>query len=85
MQSGAVLALGVRGIFTTAATATLIFVASDWAETATERRRLAGVLAALLAGAIAGGLLLVHARTYAPVLPLAATALVVVAGRGVSQ
>jgi hypothetical protein len=42
-----------------------------------ERARLAGVLVALLAGAIAGGLLLVHARAYAPVLPLVATALVV--------
>jgi uncharacterized membrane protein YoaK (UPF0700 family) len=81
MQSGAVLSLGVRGIFTTAATATMIFLTSDWPESAAERRRLAGVLAGLLAGAGAGGLLLIHARTYAPALPLAATVLVVAAGR----
>jgi uncharacterized membrane protein YoaK (UPF0700 family) len=85
MQSGAVMSLGVRGVFTTAATATVIFLASDWGESAAERRRLAGVLVGLLAGAIAGGLLLVHARTYAPVLPLAATALVVAAAWTVSR
>jgi uncharacterized membrane protein YoaK (UPF0700 family) len=44
--------------------------------TAPERRRLAGMLAALVAGAIAGGLLIVHARSYAPLIPLLATALV---------
>jgi uncharacterized membrane protein YoaK (UPF0700 family) len=80
MQSGAVLALGVTGVFTTAATASLVVLMRDVAEgsyPATEPRRLAGVLAGLLAGAGAGGLLLEHARTYAPVLPLVATALVI--------
>jgi uncharacterized membrane protein YoaK (UPF0700 family) len=81
LQSGAILALGVQGVFTTAATATLMFLMRDAAarsdSAATERGRLAGVLVALLAGATAGGLLLVHARTFAPVLPLVATALVV--------
>ena len=80
VQSGAVMKLAVRGVFTTAATATVMFLMRDVAArkaTATERARLAGVLVALLAGATAGGLLLVHARTYAPVLPLAATGLVV--------
>jgi uncharacterized membrane protein YoaK (UPF0700 family) len=95
MQSGAVMSLAVRGVFTTAATATAMFLMRDvaaWSASATERARidaprlgsaaaerarLAGVLAGLFAGATAGGLLLVHARTYAPVLPLVATALVI--------
>lgn len=82
MQSGAVMALAVRGVFTTAATATIMFLMRDAAAgpraAASERARLAGVLVALSAGAAAGGVLLVHARPYAPILPLAATALVVV-------
>jgi uncharacterized membrane protein YoaK (UPF0700 family) len=79
MQSGAVLSLGVRGVFTTAATATVMFLAGDLAaeSSARERVRLAGVVAALFAGAVAGGLLLEHAHTYAPLLPLVVTTLVV--------
>jgi uncharacterized membrane protein YoaK (UPF0700 family) len=81
VQSGAILTLNVKGVFTTAATATVMFLMRDVAtrsgSAATERARLAGVLVALAAGATAGGLLLVHARAYAPVLPLVATALVV--------
>jgi uncharacterized membrane protein YoaK (UPF0700 family) len=81
LQSGAVMALAVQGVFTTAATATVMFLMRDLAggsrASATERARLAGVLVALFAGATAGGLLLVHARTFAPMLPLVATALVV--------
>ena len=80
IQSGAVFSLGVTGVFTTAATATLVVLMSDvaaWSRSAIERRRLAGVLVSLLAGVGAGGLLLLHARTYAPVLPLAVTILVV--------
>jgi uncharacterized membrane protein YoaK (UPF0700 family) len=81
LQSGAVLALGVQGVFTTAATATVMFLFRDLAagsgSRATEAARLAGVLVALIAGAAAGGLLLVHARTFAPVLPLVVTALVI--------
>jgi len=84
-QSGAVMALAVKGVFTTAATATVMFLMRDvaaWRASApAERARLAGVLVALLAGATAGGLLLVHARTYAPVIPLAATAVVVAVAR----
>jgi uncharacterized membrane protein YoaK (UPF0700 family) len=76
LQSGAVMSLGVRGVFTTAATATAILFATGWHETAAERRRLAGVLAGLLAGATAGGLLALHARAYAPLLPLSLTVLV---------
>lgn len=77
MQSAAVRALGVQGVFTTAATATVIFLAGDlanWPATSAERRRLVGVLVSLFVGAAAGGLLLVHAHLYAPVLPLAITA-----------
>jgi len=49
----------------------------NWSESADERRRLWGVLIFLFLGALAGGLLLVHAPLYAPVLPLVATVLVV--------
>jgi uncharacterized membrane protein YoaK (UPF0700 family) len=95
VQSGAVMGLAVRGVFTTAATATAMFLMRDlaaWSASATERARidaprldsagterarLAGVLGGLFAGATAGGLLLVHAHTYAPALPLAVTALVI--------
>jgi uncharacterized membrane protein YoaK (UPF0700 family) len=76
MQSAAVRRLHVEGVFTTAATATIIFLAGDltnWSATAAERRRLAGVLVSLFVGATAGGVLLVHAPLYAPVLPFAIT------------
>jgi uncharacterized membrane protein YoaK (UPF0700 family) len=82
LQSRAILALGVTGVFTTAATATVIFLAKDLADpprAETEPRRLAAMLGALVAGAAAGGLLLLHARSVAPVLPLAVTAVVVAA------
>jgi uncharacterized membrane protein YoaK (UPF0700 family) len=78
LQSGAVATLAVKGVFTTAATATLIFIMRDLAASASsarERARLAGVLLALVTGALAGGLLLVHARPYAPLLPLVVTGL----------
>src|ERR1700681_990080 len=78
MQSAAVRTLHVDGVFTTAATATIIFFVGDitnWSSaTAAERRRLAGVLVSLFVGATAGGLLLVRAHIYAPVLPFAITA-----------
>jgi uncharacterized membrane protein YoaK (UPF0700 family) len=80
MQSAAVRHLHVEGVFTTAATATIIVLVSDvanWSKTAEERRRLLGVLFSLFVGATAGGLLLVHAQIYAPVLPLAITLAVV--------
>jgi uncharacterized membrane protein YoaK (UPF0700 family) len=80
MQSAAVRSLHVEGVFTTAATATFIFVMGDfvnWSEAVEERRRLWGVLISLFLGALAGGLLLVHAHIYASVLPLVATVLVV--------
>ena len=76
MQSTAVRTLYVDGVFTTDATATIIFLVGDitnWSATVAERRRLAGVLVSLFAGATAGGLLLVHAHIYAPVLPFVIT------------
>ncbi len=76
MQSAAVRTLHVDGVFTTAATATIIFLAGDltnWSATVAERRRLAGVLVSLFIGATAGGLLLVHAHIFAPVLPFVIT------------
>jgi uncharacterized membrane protein YoaK (UPF0700 family) len=82
VQSGAVMSLGIPGVFTTAATATLIDLVSDvagWSRSASEQRRFAGVLAGLFAGAAAGAVLVVHAPDYAPVLPLIATVLVIAA------
>ena len=80
MQSAAVRTLHVDGVFTTAATATIIFLVghiTNWSATVVERHRLAGVLVSLLVGATAGGLLLVHAHIYAPVLPFVITVLAV--------
>ena len=80
IQTAAVFSLGVRAVFTTAATATWAALMGDlshWTESTQDRRRLASVLAGLFAGAVAGGLLMVHASTWAPVLPLAVTATVV--------
>jgi len=80
MQSAAVRRLHVDGVFTTAATATIIFLSGDLANgpaSAKERRRLAGILASLFVGATAGALLSVHAHIYAPVLPFMITVLVV--------
>jgi uncharacterized membrane protein YoaK (UPF0700 family) len=76
MQSAAVRILGLRGVFTTAATATFIFLISDLARgvlTSEECRRLVGVLASLAIGATAGGLLLIHVPLCAPVFPFAVT------------
>jgi uncharacterized membrane protein YoaK (UPF0700 family) len=79
IQSAAVRALRVEGVFTTAATATVVLLAGDlttWSGRVPERRRLGGVLVSLFIGAAAGGLLLVRARLLAPVLPVATSALV---------
>ena len=80
MQSAAVRTLHVEGVFTTAATATIIFLVGDitnWSATIAERRRFAGVLVSLFVGATAGGLLLVHVHIYAPLLPFVITVLAV--------
>jgi uncharacterized membrane protein YoaK (UPF0700 family) len=82
IQSGAVMSLDVKGVFTTAATATVIMLMSDeagWSRSAAERRRLAGVVVGLVAGAAAATVLLLHARIYAPILPLVVTFVVVAA------
>jgi uncharacterized membrane protein YoaK (UPF0700 family) len=42
--------------------------------------RLTGVLLGLVAGAVAGGLLFLHARSYAPAMPLAITIGVMLTG-----
>jgi uncharacterized membrane protein YoaK (UPF0700 family) len=81
IQSAAVRTLHVEGVFTTAATATIIFLVDDlanWSATTAERRRLAGVLVSLFLGATAGGLLLVRAHIYAPILPFGVTVAAVV-------
>jgi uncharacterized membrane protein YoaK (UPF0700 family) len=80
MQSAAVRTLRVEGVFTTAATATIIILVdhiNNWSATVAERRRLASVLVSLFVGATAGGVLLVHAHIYAPVLPFVITLAVV--------
>jgi uncharacterized membrane protein YoaK (UPF0700 family) len=80
MQSGAVRALHVEGVFTTAATATVIYLAGailSWPATVLDRRRLANVLVSLVIGATVGALLLLRVRVYAPLLPFAITAVVV--------
>jgi uncharacterized membrane protein YoaK (UPF0700 family) len=76
IQSVAVRQLDVSGVFTTAATATFIFLVGDVANgpvTGEELRRLLGVLLGLFIGATAGALLFVHAPSYAPVLPFVIT------------
>ena len=79
IQTAAVRSLGVQGVFTTAATFTLVAFAGDFtgSRPQAEAPRLAGVLVGLVAGAAAGGLLLAHAPSYAAGLPLAITILVV--------
>lgn len=80
MQSAAVRRLNVGGVFTTAATATFIFLFGDLAHeslTSEERRRLVGVLVSLAIGATAGALLLIHAPIYAPLLSFVVTLAVV--------
>jgi uncharacterized membrane protein YoaK (UPF0700 family) len=76
-QSAAVRQLNVGGIFTTAATATFIFLAGDWANnrplTSEEHSRLRAVLVSLVIGATAGAFLHMHAPVYAPVLPFVIT------------
>lgn len=86
IQTAAVRSLGVQGIFTTAATFTLVALAGTFAGSRSrdEMPRLAGVLAGLVAGAAAGGLLVLHARSYAPLLPLVITVLVIATGRRMS-
>jgi uncharacterized membrane protein YoaK (UPF0700 family) len=82
IQTAAVRSLGVQGIFTTAGTFTLVAFAGTFAGSRSrdETPRLVGVLLGLIAGAVTGGLLFLHARSYAPALPLIITVLVILAG-----
>jgi uncharacterized membrane protein YoaK (UPF0700 family) len=78
MHSGAVMSLDVKGVFTTAATATLIMLASEEAGWKPSEWRLhSSVILGLVAGAAAGAFLLIHARSAAPVVPLAVTLAVI--------
>jgi uncharacterized membrane protein YoaK (UPF0700 family) len=87
LQTAAVRSLAVQGIFTTAATFTLVAFAGTFAGSRSrdETPRLIGVLVGLVAGAVAGGLLFLHARSYAPVLPVVITVLVITAGWHVAR
>ena len=87
IQTAAVRSLGVQGVFTTAGTFTLVAFAGTFAgsRSTAEMPRLAGVLLGLVAGAVAGGLLFLHARRYAPVLPLVITILVLLMGRTIQR
>jgi uncharacterized membrane protein YoaK (UPF0700 family) len=87
IQTAAVRSLGVQGVFTTAGTATLVAFIGTFAgaQPRTEMARLVGVLVGLVAGAAGGGLLFLYARSFAPVLPLAITVLVLLAGRTIQR
>jgi uncharacterized membrane protein YoaK (UPF0700 family) len=79
-QTAVIFSLGVRAVFTTAATATwtvLIGDLSSWSQPPYERFLLAAVLVALLAGAVIGGFLVDNARDWAPIVPFVVTGLVV--------
>jgi uncharacterized membrane protein YoaK (UPF0700 family) len=87
-QTAAVFSLGLQGVFTTAATATFTVLSGDaasWATTKPERNRLAELLVALVVGAIGGGFLIVHARSFAPLLPFVASTAVVIAAAQSSE
>jgi uncharacterized membrane protein YoaK (UPF0700 family) len=80
MQTTAVFALGVRAIFTTAATATWAILMGDlsgWSQSTGERRRLAAVIVGLFTGALIGAVLVLNARSWAPVFPLTVSGSVV--------
>jgi uncharacterized membrane protein YoaK (UPF0700 family) len=81
LQTGAIFELGVRAVFTTAATATWTALMADIAQgrrAPPDLARLAMVVVGVFAGALLGGMLMVHERDYAPVLPAALTLLVTV-------
>ena len=82
MQSGAIGALDVKAVFTTAATGAVINLSREAADpgvSATNPRQLAAILVCLVVGATVGGLLLVGARPHAPVVPPLATAVAIAA------
>jgi len=80
MQTAAIFSLGVRAVFTTAATATWTVLMGDisgWSQSRGECWRLVAVIAGLVGGAALGALLVLHAPGWAAVLPLVVTASVV--------
>jgi uncharacterized membrane protein YoaK (UPF0700 family) len=80
IQTSAVFSLGVRASFTTAATATVAVLMGDlagWSLSRRERLRLTLVIAGIVGGATLGGVLVLNAYDWAPVLPLALGTLVV--------
>jgi uncharacterized membrane protein YoaK (UPF0700 family) len=82
LQTAAIRSLNVKGIFTTAATFTLVAFMDDLAGSRPqdEGPRVAGVLAGLVLGAALGALCLLHILSYAPLLPLVITLAVAAAG-----
>src|SRR5262245_36561579 len=82
LQMAAVRALHVPGVFTTAATFTLLAFFGDFAGSrpTAEAPRLGGTLVALVLGAFGGGLLFRYAPIYVPALPLAITIVAVLVG-----
>jgi uncharacterized membrane protein YoaK (UPF0700 family) len=81
IQTTAVFSLGLRAVFTTAATATVTVLMGDltgWQQPRGERRRLASILVGLLIGVAVGAVLVRHARDWAAVFPFAVSALIVV-------
>jgi uncharacterized membrane protein YoaK (UPF0700 family) len=80
MQTGAIFSLGIRAVFTSAATATWTAIMSDLARGSrapADLGRLLAVVVGAFAGAVAGGALMLHARHLAPVLAPALTVAVV--------
>jgi uncharacterized membrane protein YoaK (UPF0700 family) len=76
MQSDAVVTLGVAGVTTTYITGTmtgLLRALVVGGKDVPDRLRRAAVLVGLLAGAVVGGVLIVGARRFAPVVPLCVT------------
>ena len=82
IQTTAGFSLGVRGLLSTASTATVAVLmgnGSAWKESKAERLRLAAAILGLLGGAAIGAVLVINARPVAPLFPLAVTSLVVAA------
>ena len=80
LQMNAIRELHVPGISTTAFTATFIDLASGlvtWSLTAHSARRLTATIVSMAAGAFLGDVMLRHAHTYAPVVAVAVTAVVI--------
>jgi uncharacterized membrane protein YoaK (UPF0700 family) len=80
LQMNAIRSLHVPGISTTAFTATFVGLITGlaiWSLTAHSARRLTATMVAMAAGAFLGDLMLRHAHPYAPVVPVAVTAVVI--------